>query len=145
MGVTTLTWTLRSLLAAATIAIAPVELNAARFTQDVATGPSDTLAVTRHEIVVDGRTLRYTATAGLLPILNDNTAEPVAHMFFVAYTLDRAPGGAVRPLTFIWNGTKVISGKPRAWATLNSLSVWASIPRAASRTITAASTAERTR
>ncbi|HYG97627.1 MAG TPA: peptidase S10 [Terriglobales bacterium] len=57
--------------------------------------------VTRHEIRVGGKTLRYTATTGRLPIKNAD-GETEAHMFFVAYTLDG--GGPKRPLMFSFNG-----------------------------------------
>jgi carboxypeptidase C (cathepsin A) len=57
---------------------------------------------THHQITVNGRTLRYTATAGRLPI-KDTTGKIDAEMFFVAYTLDGADP-AKRPLTFSYNG-----------------------------------------
>lgn len=59
---------------------------------------------TRHQITVGGKTLKYTAHAGLMPIHDNEAGDIHAHMFFVAYTLDRAAGQAVRPLTFVWNG-----------------------------------------
>ncbi len=59
-------------------------------------------SVTRHQVEVNGRTLRYTATAGRLPIRNgEGTTE--ALMFYVAYTLDGADVSR-RPLTFAYNG-----------------------------------------
>jgi carboxypeptidase C (cathepsin A) len=59
-------------------------------------------SVTHHEITVKGRTLRYTATAGRMPIKNgEGTTE--ALMFYVAYTLDGADRDT-RPLTFSYNG-----------------------------------------
>jgi carboxypeptidase C (cathepsin A) len=59
-------------------------------------------AVTHHQISVDGRALRYTATAGRLPIKRgDGKIE--AEMFYVAYTLD-GQDAAKRPLTFAFNG-----------------------------------------
>jgi len=58
--------------------------------------------VTHHEISVEGRTLRYTATAGRLPI-KDLEGKIEAEMFFVAYTLD-GTDPATRPLTFAYNG-----------------------------------------
>ena len=58
--------------------------------------------VTHHEITVGGRTLRYTATAGRLPI-KDGEGKIEAEMFFVAYTLDGADP-ASRPVTFAYNG-----------------------------------------
>lgn len=58
--------------------------------------------VTHHEIKIDGKTIRYTATAGRLPIKEiDGTI--AAEMFFVAYTLDGADPGK-RPVTFAFNG-----------------------------------------
>lgn len=58
--------------------------------------------VTHHQITVDGKLLKYTATAGRLPIQRgDGKIE--AEMFFVAYTLD-GQDAARRPLTFAFNG-----------------------------------------
>jgi carboxypeptidase C (cathepsin A) len=58
--------------------------------------------VTHHEIRLDGRALRYTATAGRLPI-KDPAGTIEAEMFFVAYTLDGVDPSR-RPLTFAFNG-----------------------------------------
>jgi carboxypeptidase C (cathepsin A) len=58
--------------------------------------------VTHHQITVDGKTLKYTATTGRLPIKRgDGKIE--AEMFFVAYSLD-GQEAAKRPLTFAFNG-----------------------------------------
>lgn len=58
--------------------------------------------VTHHQITVDGKPLKYTATAGRLPIKRgDGKIE--AEMFYVAYTLD-GEDAAKRPLTFAFNG-----------------------------------------
>lgn len=58
--------------------------------------------VTHHQITVDGKLLRYTATAGRLPIKRgDGRIE--AQMFFVAYTLDGQEANR-RPVTFCFNG-----------------------------------------
>ena len=59
--------------------------------------------VTHHEIRSGGKTLKYTATAGLMPIKNAD-GDTEAHIFFMAYTLDNAPTRAHRPLTFCFNG-----------------------------------------
>jgi len=58
--------------------------------------------VTHHQITVDGKLLKYTATAGRLPIKRDD-GKIDAEMFFVAYTLDGQEAGK-RPLTFAFNG-----------------------------------------
>ncbi len=58
--------------------------------------------VTHHQATVNGTTLKYTATAGRLPIKRgDGKIE--AEVFFVAYTLDGADAGK-RPLTFAFYG-----------------------------------------
>jgi carboxypeptidase C (cathepsin A) len=57
---------------------------------------------TQHQITADGKSLRYTATAGRLPI-KDAAGKIEAEMFFVAYTLDGAEPGR-RPVTFAFNG-----------------------------------------
>jgi carboxypeptidase C (cathepsin A) len=59
---------------------------------------------TRHQIALAGRTLRYTARAGLLPIRSNDTGEARGQVFYIAYTLDNGGGQAPRPLTFLWNG-----------------------------------------
>src|SRR5438034_9952081 len=57
---------------------------------------------THHEIRINGKALRYTATVGRLPI-KDAEGKIEAQMFFVAYTLDDADL-ANRPVTFAFNG-----------------------------------------
>jgi carboxypeptidase C (cathepsin A) len=57
---------------------------------------------THHQVTVDGKLLKYTATAGRLPIKRgDGKIE--AEMFYVAYTVD-GQEAAKRPLTFAFNG-----------------------------------------
>src|SRR5689334_5917601 len=54
--------------------------------------------ITHHQITLDGKGLKYTATTGRLPIKRgDGKIE--AEMFFVAYTQDGQDAGK-RPLTF---------------------------------------------
>jgi carboxypeptidase C (cathepsin A) len=58
--------------------------------------------VTHHQMMLSGKLLKYTATAGRLPIKRpDGKIE--AEMFFVAYTLD-GQEVSKRPLTFAFNG-----------------------------------------
>ncbi len=63
--------------------------------------PEPEPVVTHHQITINGKTLRYTATTGRLPI-KDDEGKIQAEMFFIAYTLDGA--GPKRPLTFTFNG-----------------------------------------
>src|SRR5215469_56281 len=72
--------------------------------------------VTHHQITVDGKLLRYTATAGRLPIKRpDGKIE--AEMFFVAYTLDGQDAGR-RPVTFAFNGGP---GSASVWLHMGAL------------------------
>ena len=65
--------------------------------------PEDQIVTTKHQIKVDGRLLRYTARAGRLPIMNNESGEVHGQMFFISYTLD-AQASKPRPLMFLWNG-----------------------------------------
>ncbi len=58
--------------------------------------------VTHHEIHAGGKTLRYTATTGFLPLRNAE-GDIEANIFFIAYTLD-GQSSERRPLTFSFNG-----------------------------------------
>ena len=58
--------------------------------------------VTHHSIRVGGREIRYTASAGRMPI-KDGEGKIDAEMFYVAYTMDGADP-STRPLTFSFNG-----------------------------------------
>lgn len=58
--------------------------------------------ITHHQITLNGKTLKYTATTGRLPIKRgDGKVE--AEMFFVAYTVD-GQDSSKRPLIFAFNG-----------------------------------------
>jgi len=63
--------------------------------------PEKPPSITHHEIKVDGKPLRYTATAGYLP-MKDEEGKLKANIFFVAYT--KEGGGSRRPITFTFNG-----------------------------------------
>ena len=56
--------------------------------------PEEPPVITHHEIKVGGKTLRYTATVGMMPIKNRD-GETEARMFFMAYTLDNVPAIAI--------------------------------------------------
>ena len=73
--------------------------------------------VTRHEIRVGGKTLRYTATVGMMPIKNRD-GETEARIFFMAYTLDDSGNRGRRPLTFSFNGG---TGSASVWLHLGAI------------------------
>jgi len=59
--------------------------------------------VTKHEIHAGGKTLSYTATAGMMPIKNAQ-GEIEANLFYVSYVLDGTTEPSKRPLTVAFNG-----------------------------------------
>jgi carboxypeptidase C (cathepsin A) len=59
-------------------------------------------AVTRHTIVLGGKTIPYTARAGTI-VLRDSDNHPTATMFYTAYTRDGVDTPK-RPVTFFYNG-----------------------------------------
>ncbi len=65
--------------------------------------PEPPPVITHHEVHVGGKTLRYTATAGMMPLKNNDTGDVEAHIFYIAYTLD-GQSAEHRPLTFSFNG-----------------------------------------
>src|SRR6202165_3250809 len=73
--------------------------------------------VTHHEITVGGKTLRYTATVGMMPIKNRD-GETEARIFFMAYTLNDAGARGRRPLTFSFNGGP---GSASVWLHLGAI------------------------
>src|SRR6267378_5412053 len=73
--------------------------------------------VTHHEIRVGGKTLKYTATVGMMPIKNRD-GETEARIFFMAYTLDDAGSRGSRPLTFSFNGGP---GSASVWLHLGAI------------------------
>ena len=81
-----------------------VAYSAASAQTDTIPGVSTPIIATKHRITLNGKLLAYTARAGMLPIRLNETGEPRGYIFFVSYTVDRAPGQPPRPLTFAWNG-----------------------------------------
>src|ERR1051325_505994 len=66
-------------------------------------GPAEEkIWTTPHTIRLEGREIKYTATAGTLPIRLDN-GQLAARMFFVAYTKD-GEDVKTRPVSFLYNG-----------------------------------------
>src|SRR5215471_2425713 len=59
-------------------------------------------SVTHHEIRAGGVVIRYTATAGYMP-MKDEAGKLKANIFYMAYTRDGVAPGR-RPITFTFNG-----------------------------------------
>src|SRR5579871_2049559 len=79
--------------------------------------PPEKSSVTAHELSLDGKTLRYNATAGTLLIPGEDD-QPYASVFYVAYTLDGVTDARSRPLTFLYNGGP---GSASMWLHMGSL------------------------
>ncbi|SPE42185.1 exported hypothetical protein [Candidatus Sulfopaludibacter sp. SbA3] len=99
--------------------------------------PPDSNSATEHTLALDGKALRYTATAGTL-LINDEEEKPYGSIFYVAYTLGDVTDVRTRPVTFLYNGgpgsasvwlhmgsvgpVRVVTGEPRGYR-LRSLPV----------------------
>src|SRR5205823_102782 len=75
------------------------------------------LQVTHHQIVIDGKPLRYTATTGYL-VMRDEKGAAKANIFFVAYAKDSALEPGRRPITFAFNGGP---GSSSVWLHLGAI------------------------
>ena len=60
-------------------------------------------SVTRHQAVIGGQTIKYTATAGWL-VLKDDKDKQIARFGYTAYTLDGTRDLSRRPVMFAFNG-----------------------------------------
>jgi carboxypeptidase C (cathepsin A) len=74
-------------------------------------------SVTKHEIRIGGRVLRYTVTTGMMP-LKSAAGETEARIFYMAYTADNPGNTAQRPLMFSFNGGP---GSASVWLHLGAL------------------------
>jgi carboxypeptidase C (cathepsin A) len=79
--------------------------------------PPEKPSITHHEMSLDGRSLKYTATAGTL-VIRDEEDKPYGSIFYVAYTLDGAEAKA-RPVSFLYNGGP---GSATLWLHMGSFS-----------------------
>ncbi|HEX7391193.1 MAG TPA: peptidase S1, partial [Acidiphilium sp.] len=71
--------------------------------EDSVTDATENAAITHHEIVLDGKSIRYTATAGHLVTVDPSSSKPDAKIFYVEFTAEVADH-TVRPVTFFYNG-----------------------------------------
>jgi len=74
--------------------------------------PKDNLVETKHSLLIGGKEIKYTVTAGTMVMKEETTdrekesegEKPKATFFFVAYTKDGLEDKSKRPLTFSFNG-----------------------------------------
>jgi carboxypeptidase C (cathepsin A) len=63
----------------------------------------DKVVVTKHSAKIQGKEIKYSATAGKL-VMKDDEGKPKALVFFTAYTKDGVKDLGERPITFAFNG-----------------------------------------
>lgn len=104
--------------AAAPRSATPVGSSAGGPADGVARAPVEEVAhTTDHVLMLHGKSLHYQATAGTLT-LRDDRGEPIASMFYIAYTVPPAKGGPERPVTFLFNGGP---GSASLWLNIGGL------------------------
>jgi len=72
---------------------------------------ADSSVVTRHQVTIKGKTIPYTATAGCIPVW-DEDGRPVAGVFYTYFERTDVTDKSVRPLVISFNGGP---GSPSAW------------------------------
>jgi carboxypeptidase C (cathepsin A) len=79
--------------------------------------PQAEQSVTHHSVVIGGKTVRYTATAGTLIVRNGDD-KPYASIGYVAYVEEGVSNPAQRPITFAYNGGP---GSSSVWLHMGAL------------------------
>ncbi|WP_404399642.1 carboxypeptidase [Idiomarina seosinensis] len=65
--------------------------------------PIETTSVSEHSVSINGETVDYTATAGTLPVWNDE-GDPTATLFYTYYQREDVDNRAERPIVYSFNG-----------------------------------------
>jgi len=65
--------------------------------------PKAEKSVTHHSVTIEGEQIKYTATAGIM-ILHNDQGEPIASFGYTAYSKDGVKDLSKRPVTFSYNG-----------------------------------------
>ncbi|MGI9247222.1 MAG: S10 family peptidase [Steroidobacteraceae bacterium] len=68
-----------------------------------APAPAPASSVTRHQVTIGGKPIKYTATAGWY-VLKDKDDKPIARFGYTAYTVEGVKDASRRPVTFAFNG-----------------------------------------
>jgi carboxypeptidase C (cathepsin A) len=77
----------------------------------------DKVSVTKHTAKINGKEIKYTATAGKL-VMKDDEGKPKALVFFIAYTKNDVKDLSQRPVSFAFNGGP---GSSSVWLHLGML------------------------
>ncbi len=65
--------------------------------------PVDTSVVTQHSVMINGKSINYTAETGMIPLWNEH-GEPSASIFYTYYTRNGIKNTENRPLVISFNG-----------------------------------------
>ncbi|MEA5401279.1 hypothetical protein VB776_00040 [Arcicella sp. DC2W] len=65
--------------------------------------PPPAPVITKHQTVINGQTISYTATTGYM-VLKDEAGKAKGNVFFIAYTKDGITDITKRPVTYTFNG-----------------------------------------
>src|SRR5262249_23748465 len=79
--------------------------------------PKDKVSVTKHTAKIQGKEIKYTATAGKL-VMKDDEGKAKALVFFIAYTKNGVKDLSQRPISFAFNGGP---GSSSVWLHLGML------------------------
>ena len=77
----------------------------------------ESTSITNHTLNINGKTLPYTATAGYMPI-KENDGKTIAQIFYISYTRESNQNIEQRPITFAFNGGP---GSSSIWLHLGAL------------------------
>ncbi|WP_426669197.1 S10 family peptidase [Mucilaginibacter sp. McL0603] len=95
-------------------ALAPIADIAAKNNNPVTKNRSlqiDSSVATKHQVTINGKTITYTATAGSIPVW-DEDGRPIAGIFYTYYERDDIKDKSSRPLVISFNGGP---GSPSCW------------------------------
>jgi len=76
-------------------------------TKDKDNTPKEITSITQHKILIDGKELDYSVSAGTIILKEENVDDgevAKASIFYIAYTLNGIESPSERPLTFSFNG-----------------------------------------
>jgi carboxypeptidase C (cathepsin A) len=91
--------------------------------------PPESSSVTDHDLVLNGKTLHYAATAGTL-LINDEEDKPYCSVFYVSYALAGVADSRTRPVTFLYNGGPGSASVPLHMASVGPMRLVTASPEA---------------
>jgi len=96
-------WTILSILTILAIGLPALADEHDNGEDTAADEPKAESVTTEHSVRIDGKTIRYSATAGLMPIRNDDK-DTIGLFGYTAYIKDGVEEPSTRPILFAYNG-----------------------------------------